>query len=113
MTGRDTSEDLRLQDRCTVCNQTRAWHDANKTQHIPAYEGEVPVSLGDSGKKDEKRSSATPAVMRWPFDPVLRQALIDKGVLTVEDLAEAEAKIRVASMVMGGLSGNEPRPASQ
>jgi hypothetical protein len=30
-----------------------------------------------------------------PFDPVLRQALIDKGVLTPDDLRDAEAKIMV------------------
>lgn len=33
----------------------------------------------------------------WPFDPVLRQALIDKGVLTPEDLRDAEAKIRAVT----------------
>jgi hypothetical protein len=34
---------------------------------------------------------------RFPFDPVLRQALIDKGVLTVDDLRDAEAKIMVTT----------------
>jgi hypothetical protein len=28
-----------------------------------------------------------------PIDPVLRQALVDKGVLTPQDLREAEEKI--------------------
>lgn len=32
-----------------------------------------------------------------PFDPVLRQALIDKGVLTPEDLRNAEATIRAVT----------------
>lgn len=41
----------------------------------------------------------TPAVKQssMPFDPVLRQALVDKGVLTVEDLRAAEEKIRAIS----------------
>lgn len=38
---------------------------------------------------------ATVEQMSWPFDPVLRQALVDKGVLTVEDLKDAEGKIRM------------------
>lgn len=33
----------------------------------------------------------------WPFDPVLRQALMDKGVLTPDDLRNAEAKIRMVT----------------
>lgn len=30
-----------------------------------------------------------------PIDPVLRIALIDKGILTADDLAEAQSKINV------------------
>jgi hypothetical protein len=32
-----------------------------------------------------------------PFDPVLRQALIDKGLLTVDDLRDAETKVLMVS----------------
>lgn len=39
-----------------------------------------------------------------PFDPVLRTALINKGILTMEDLEEAEKFIRA---VGGALNGNQ------
>ncbi len=39
----------------------------------------------------------TVALSPWPFDPVLRQALINKGVLTPEDLRDAELQIRMVS----------------
>jgi len=35
--------------------------------------------------------------VRWPFDPVLRQALINKGVITPEDLTAAENQIRAVT----------------
>lgn len=35
--------------------------------------------------------------LAMPFDPVLRQALVDKGILTAQDLEEAEHKIRMIS----------------
>jgi len=39
----------------------------------------------------------------WPFDPVLRQALIDKGVITPDDLVNAERTIRaVTAQFMSG-----------
>lgn len=42
----------------------------------------------------------------WPFDPVLRQALINKGVLSPDDLVEAEQQIRIVTnqfMASGGV----------
>lgn len=50
--------------------------------------------------------------LQWPFDPVLRQALIDKGVITPDDLIEAEKKIRaVTSAVMGGQNDTATVPS--
>lgn len=41
--------------------------------------------------------------MRFPFDPVLRMALVNKGVITPEDLTAAEAQIRaVTAEMLGG-----------
>jgi hypothetical protein len=41
----------------------------------------------------------------WPFDPVLRQALINKGVLTPEDLHAAEAQIRAVTAQFNASGG--------
>lgn len=102
---------------CTVCRRSKSWHDENETVHpFTTRDGQGGV-LGETRTKaqDAPRASAssTPAVMRWPFDPVLRQALLDKGLLTVEDLERAENKIRTASMVMGGGSSGSTGPAPQ
>lgn len=38
-----------------------------------------------------------PAEMAMPFDPVLRQALLVRGVITLEDLTTAEQMIRATT----------------
>jgi len=88
-------------EKCTTCGQSRTWHDENETVH-PFTDGR-PANLGSRRERGEKgpAASATPAVLRWPFDPVLRQALVDKGILTVEDLGAAEEKIKQQSIIMG------------
>lgn len=89
-------------NECKTCGQTRIWHENNDTRHT-FNDGSVPfkTTFGvrnrrTDGKSPENGSEGAerPA---WPFDPVLRQALIDKGVLTPEDLKAAEAKILVVT----------------
>jgi hypothetical protein len=64
---------------------------------VPNVFGKKPVS--SSGQAD-----AGPQVSlvqsSMPFDPVLRQALINKGVLTPQDLRDAEATIAVVTGLM-------------
>lgn len=38
-----------------------------------------------------------PTTMPMPFDPVLRQALLSKGIITLADIAEAEQMIRATT----------------
>lgn len=40
---------------------------------------------------------AQAVTMRYPFDPVLRMALIRKGVITPDDLREAELAIQATT----------------
>lgn len=92
---------------CKTCGNTWDWHQANVTQH--AYnDGSISVSQ-TFGQKMPDGSRSTPGgapvvtevhEQAWPFDPVLRQALIDKGVLSPEDLREAEDKIRAVTSQM-------------
>lgn len=101
-------------DKCTTCEQTRLWHENNDTQH-QFNDGSVPfkTTFGARTRRDDQktaqRGSESPSVASWPFDPVLRQALIDKGVLTPEDLRAAEDKIRAvtAQFIQQGGSGGE------
>lgn len=62
---------------------------------------------GKTAPRATQGAETVPVASSWPFDPVLRQALIDKGVLTPDDLRDAERKIHEMSVVFnqGGLGG--------
>lgn len=93
---------------CKTCNRS---HEEEGYRPMHGFnDGTLPMSAtfgrpGPAGRTGgvlhaEPEIQVVPA---WPFDPVLRQALIDKGVLTPEDLTEAERKIRlVTGQAMGG-----------
>ena len=85
---------------CITCNRSgegdpREWHFG---QHVFRSADDARAGIGWKGPSDP-RSDEKPdvSVVRTPHDPVLRQALIDKGVLTPDDLRNAEAKIMVVS----------------
>lgn len=97
---------------CRTCNKSGKhgdeanWHPyrhpivayvANTTQ----FEFAKPGSLVE----DDVHSAAP-----FPFDPVLRQALVNKGVLTIDDLIEADKQIR---MISGMVSDDVPPPVSR
>lgn len=58
----------------------------------------APIDVGGTRVPESKMISSPP-----PFDPVLRQALIAKGVVTPEELADADKLIR--SLGLGGALG--------
>lgn len=91
---------------CTTCGNSHEWHQEYKPRH-PFNDGSVPTSATfgrrtpDGGRRTgsgPQRGSEGPQhvdpIAVAPFDPVLRQALIDRGVVTPEDLSQAEDKIR-------------------
>jgi hypothetical protein len=87
--------------KCTTCSNTWTWHQANETRH-EFNDGTLPASktFGKKLPDGSRTPGTTPPVVeeaRWPFDPVLRQALIDKGVITPDDLTRAEATIRAVT----------------
>lgn len=91
---------------CQTCHKTHPWADGTMPRHA-FNDG----TLG--GFQVTRPQKATVQQAPWPFDPVLRQALIDKGILTPEDLTAAEAKIRaVTAQLMGGTDGTVATPAS-
>lgn len=86
---------------CQTCDNSRAWHEANKPMH-PFNDGQAGATAF-LGRRDQRRepgpqrgSEAARLSQRaaYPIDPVLRQALVDKGVLTPQDLKDAEDKIQ-------------------
>ena len=94
------------------CGQTRGWHELNNTRHKFTPKGQaIDTRQFDRKRTRERREGDSPSrrvlsaqgaaergVLRpvsSPFDPVLRMALIDAGIITVEQLQEAEKKIAV------------------
>ena len=96
-------------DRCTTCQNTRLWHRENNPSH-PFNDGSLPASatFGRRRKDGQGNAPAPDAIPQhspWPFDPVLRQALMDKGVLVPQDLRDAEEKIRATTASLLPISG--------
>ena len=94
-------------DPCATCNRVHG---------VDGYNPQHPFrAKGSSGglsapQTDEKRDDVRVTTPAFPFDPVLRQALIDKGVLTPEDLQYAETKIRIVSGMFQDAVANGAKP---
>lgn len=95
--------------KCETCGHTgsasatAAWHPF---RHPLKLLGESPANVFSKKPQQDETlpETGTPVVQSsMPFDPVLRQALIDKGILTPEDLREAEVKIRAVTGIMMGM----------
>jgi len=94
---------------CITCNNSGSrsdvatWHPfrhhlkTENDQDVPnIFKKQGPSSSGHNGA--EAQVSVVQSSM--PFDPVLRQALLNKGVLTPQDLRDAEAMIAAVTGVM-------------
>lgn len=96
---------------CTICSLPNG--DAHKgrrhmfvapgtrvdTSQFAAKRPKGDAMSDDKGEQGEN----TYSVSGMLFDPVLRQALVDKGVITPQDLTEAQMKIAaITQNVMGG-----------
>jgi hypothetical protein len=93
-------------DECEVCGKPHPWPDGTTPKHPFNGVSDSKAWLGnrnraDAGKSASRGSDGAVRVATdgWPFDPVLRQALIDKGVLTPDDLRAAETKIQEMSVI--------------
>lgn len=98
---------------CAVCEKPELEH--HDTQHLYTPQGSrVDTSQfkrkrpkGDDEGDDKGNDRRIPAsYTQTPFDPVLRQALLDAGVLTIEQLDEARKKIELLTNTVTGGRGN-------
>lgn len=106
------------EDRCGTCGQTLAWHRENAPKH--------PFNSGQDGATDflkrradrgpqrggtgAQRGSESPQIVSPGNDPVLRIALINRGILTPADLVIAEEQLREAlAEVQNGQQTEGPR----
>ncbi len=98
---------------CIICQRTEDEH-GDDTRHTFTPEGVRvdtsqfgPQRTERRGPSDERgrRISMTHNASQTPFDPVLRQALIDKGILTPEDLQAAADKVQLITQAVVGRGG--------
>jgi hypothetical protein len=87
---------------CTTCAKTHPWPDGTVPKH--PFNGGPPVKRKDDDTA-RTRHPITPtdrgiSQLSMPFDPVLRMALIDAGVITSEQLTAAETKLNTITGVV-------------
>lgn len=76
-------------ETCATCNRSHG---------VDGYNPMHPFrSKTEPGFMRKPEPEIEPVTSAFPFDPILRQALIDKGVLTIDDLRNAEAKILITT----------------
>lgn len=91
-------------DVCGSCGQTFGWHQENNPVH-PFNYGQAGATDFLKRKRDRTKDRTTPTsqdrsegplVGLMAHDPIVRIALINKGILTPADLVVAEAQLREA-----------------
>lgn len=98
---------------CETCghygplDQVKVWHPFRHPLALPGEDTPNPFSKKKPAQQQEAPMVSGPVVSSMPFDPVLRQALIDKGILTPQDLRDAEQKISAITGMMIPATGGE------
>lgn len=92
--------------RCETCGSPQTDHPYRHPFNPGNLFGVGALGVAFNANGEQVDAPATEEVevveQPWPFDPVLRQALIDKGLLTADDLRAAERKIRDMSAIFNG-----------
>lgn len=93
---------------CYVCKKTHPWPDGTVPKHpfnggpddrssawLGNRRADGTTRSGGSGpQRGPERGLMTGPRAAYPIDPVLRQALVDAGVITPKQLRDAEEKIQ-------------------
>lgn len=97
-------------DHCYFCGNTREWHKNNFARHRFSINHAELHDTSRDQKPPQTRSDAAITHTRTPFDPALRLALIEAGVITIQQLGDAEEKLRIVAKMVNekiGDSGGE------
>lgn len=85
--------------RCSLCGQTRSWHQENGPRHhFTLSDGSTPLKMSDEVPQMKR--------VDLPFDPILRMALVNAGVITTDQLRQAERDYHAING--GGYGGERP-----
>lgn len=107
-------------NKCGVCGRTdRKIHEALESEGQINHQFDVEGTLRPTVRQVVMQDAPHPFAQRAQdplglhADPVLRQALIDKGVLEPQDLINATLKIQAVSAKPGGVYGFGQGSSSQ
>jgi hypothetical protein len=87
---------------CRTCNNSFEWHKDNNPIH-PFNDGSAGATAflkAGRGERDRRGTNVpqeTTQRVQYPFDPVLRMALMNKGVISPADLTQAEEMLSATS----------------
>lgn len=90
-------------DQCTLCDRTKREHEAAEREGVVhhAFAGAGQGLKHASGDKvaSKKEPPAPVMVSGPPSDVVLRTILIEKGVISLEDIEKAERLLRNTGVI--------------
>lgn len=86
-------------DSCSLCPRTRREHVVAERDKVVHHKfAEVGGTL--QRIKEEKKDKKSPVQSPFPLgDPVLRIVLIEKGVISVDDIEKAEQKLKATGVL--------------
>lgn len=80
---------------CDICGKDEKWHRENDSAHAFATDGRL-IRRAQSQSNDP--SSQNRPRINTGGDPVLRMALIRKGIITPEDLTQVEDELNATGI---------------
>jgi hypothetical protein len=92
-----------MTNNCGMCGVPEEGHEGRRHPFTPEGVDAGTDWLKQKQTTPEASAAPQPQMSSFPFDPVLRLALINKGVLTPDDLTQAEQQIKA---IGGALNGN-------
>lgn len=95
---------------CTMCERPEDYHGGRYGVRHPFTPPGVSQRLEAPDTSGFVKQSAAPDM---PFDPILRMALINKGVLTPQDLTDAERIVSAISGRGGEIDAGDNSPRSE
>lgn len=94
---------------CRICQRSEINHSGVRHIFTPPYRPVDTSQFASKRPSDDVQgnTSVGPAPVTYsmpqtPFDPVLRQALLDKGVLTMDELEAARRKVVMMTRAVDG-----------
>jgi hypothetical protein len=86
-------------DVCRSCGNTRVWHEQHHPRHPFVMNGPALLHAPDDAVPQTSH-------VDLPFDPILRLALVNNGIITADQLSQAEKDFR---MINGGENAHNGR----